>query len=558
MKLKGLGKRLYNITFHTHTVTGIVISAALFVIFYAGAFSLFREEIYKWENPSARHVYIEHDMNIDDLVATIQRDIPDVELTAITTIRGPHEAMPYWQFYGAEMHQDEGEEEPHSHRFAAYINSDLAEPVIKQDEPKTTVGSTLYRLHYFGQIPAGIHISGLVALFFLFATITGVLIHWRNMIDKLYAFTIKGSWKNIWANAHTVLGLLGLPFQIMYAITGALFGILIILLIPAAFILFGGDTAAVTAAVAPEAAIVTSKDSPEVEELASIETLVAETRERYPDYPISRIRLNNYGREDALALMYLDDEATLNGNGVVTYRIQTGEILAETSPIDKNYTESVYNLLTRLHFATYGGIVLKVVYFILALITCFMFISGVLLWQAARDKKTYTDKQRRFHHKVTKVNLAFCLSMFPAFALIFILNKVIPMELVGRVGAVNGAFFLGWLIMTLIGLRWNNYRRLNKNYLVMGAVLSLLVPIVNGVVTGDWFWSTLINGQVYVAAVDLFWLFASLTAFAIVNKIKRKEKINVVEAKEVMDKPQQAEKVAEPIVLGISNRAKLE
>ena len=31
MKLKGLGNRAYNVLFHTHTVTGIVISFALFV-----------------------------------------------------------------------------------------------------------------------------------------------------------------------------------------------------------------------------------------------------------------------------------------------------------------------------------------------------------------------------------------------------------------------------------------------------------------------------------------------------------------------------------------------
>ena len=54
MKLKALKPRLHNIMFHTHTVTGIVISFVLFIIFYAGAFSLFRDDFYKWENPLAR------------------------------------------------------------------------------------------------------------------------------------------------------------------------------------------------------------------------------------------------------------------------------------------------------------------------------------------------------------------------------------------------------------------------------------------------------------------------------------------------------------------------
>ncbi|RYG94835.1 PepSY domain-containing protein, partial [archaeon] len=34
--------------FHTHTVSGIVISVVLFVIFFAGSFSFFRDEIINW------------------------------------------------------------------------------------------------------------------------------------------------------------------------------------------------------------------------------------------------------------------------------------------------------------------------------------------------------------------------------------------------------------------------------------------------------------------------------------------------------------------------------
>tara|TARA_B110001450_G_scaffold119057_1_gene112260 strand:- start:2527 stop:2784 length:258 start_codon:yes stop_codon:yes gene_type:complete len=43
-------KRIYNIFFNLHTVSGIIISVALYVIFIAGAFSLLKEEIYDWEN----------------------------------------------------------------------------------------------------------------------------------------------------------------------------------------------------------------------------------------------------------------------------------------------------------------------------------------------------------------------------------------------------------------------------------------------------------------------------------------------------------------------------
>ena len=44
-----MNNRHYNIYFHTHTVSGIVISVVLFVIFFAGSFSFFRDEIINWE-----------------------------------------------------------------------------------------------------------------------------------------------------------------------------------------------------------------------------------------------------------------------------------------------------------------------------------------------------------------------------------------------------------------------------------------------------------------------------------------------------------------------------
>jgi uncharacterized iron-regulated membrane protein len=44
-----MSNRIYNILFHTHTISGIFISLALYVIFFAGSFSFFRDEINSWE-----------------------------------------------------------------------------------------------------------------------------------------------------------------------------------------------------------------------------------------------------------------------------------------------------------------------------------------------------------------------------------------------------------------------------------------------------------------------------------------------------------------------------
>ncbi|MEM1220431.1 MAG: PepSY-associated TM helix domain-containing protein, partial [Bacteroidota bacterium] len=386
-----------------------------------------------------------------------------------------------------------------------------------------TVGNTLYRLHYFGQIPVvGLYLSGLTALFFLFATVTGVIVHWRNIVDKFYAFTVKPSWKQIWTNAHTVLGMIGLPFQIVYAVTGAFYGILILLLIPSALILFGGDQQKIIAAVQPSAAL-TYSDSSEVVDYTKVDGLIAAAKDRFPEeVHLRNVRFRNYGREDGTMSLYFDDERTVLGTGEIIYRVHTEEILFENPPGGGKYTDSVISTIGRLHFATYGGVGLRIIYFILAMLTCFMLISGVLLWQAARNKRTYTDKQRRFHHRVTKANLAVCLGLFPATATIFVANKLIPMDWDGRALVVNGIFFGSWLVLIILGLFWDQYARINRNYLLIGGLLALLIPVINGLATGDWIWVTLPQAWYHVASVDIAWLMTGITAIGAVLYLDRR------------------------------------
>lgn len=515
MKLKGLKNRAYNILFHTHTVAGIVISFALFVIFYAGSYALFRHEIYRWENPNARFE-TPTTINLDHVLERVRANKVLFAETEQFSISPPNEEMPFIQFFGA-AYKDESKTE--TERFKGLINTQKDYEYFDLAEPQTTVGDTIYHLHYFGQIPTiGLYLSGLVALFFLFATVTGILIHWRNLITKFYAFTMQGKWKQIWTNSHTVLGVIGLPFQVIYAITGALFGLLTLLLLPSAFILFGGDTDKVLATVRPESAIKISKDAASIEH-PSIQHYYEQALALYPGINLRSIRALNHGKEDGYISFYLDDGHTINGTGQITYALKSSGVLIHTDPKSKTYTSSVLNTMTRLHFASFGGMLMKIAYFILGMLTCFMLLSGVLLWQEARNNKRYTAKQKQFHHRVTKVYLAICLGLFPATALIFIANKAVPIDLIGRTAYVNTVFFTGWLLLIIAGLFWNDFRKLNKNYLLIGGVLSLLVPVANGIVTGDWLWHTLANADWYVASVDVAWLLTGLAAFGIVALI---------------------------------------
>jgi uncharacterized iron-regulated membrane protein len=514
MKLKSLNPRLHNIFFHTHTVAGIVISFALFIIFYAGAFALFRDELYRWENHEARKVEVKK-IDSEKVLEMVRLHYPDFKEDGQTSIVYNSDTQPYIQFY-ADLVPVDGNE---NRRIRALINPETWE-ITDNETPKTTVAETLYHLHFFDQIPQlGIWLSGFVSLFFLFAIITGVLVHWKNMVRKFYAFSIKGKLKNIWTDAHTTLSMIGLPFQFIYAVTGCLFGLLTLLLAPSVILMFNGSTDPIFENIAPARVIKIDEDAP-LTQMVSLNQLKDALETTYPNHEVLAAITYHYGHEDAFVNFRVDDGIGIVGDGDFVYSLSSGEQLSAILPNNKTYSQTIYNLMTKLHFATFGGLFLKLVYFILAMITCFSLISGILIWKTAREKKSYTNKQKQFHHQVTKIYLAICLGLFPATALLFIANKIVPFHIDGRVTYVNSIFFLGWLFLIIIGLFWNNLKVLNNNYLFIGGILSLFIPLINGIITGDWVWNSLANGQYYVASVDLAWMFTGSIAIWIVVYIK--------------------------------------
>lgn len=506
MILKGLNKRLHNIFFHTHTVTGIVLSVGLFIIFFSGAFALFMDEAYQWENPEARYPSPTN-LDIDRAVNNAMAIYPNMDVSNDISVVLPTKYNPELKLYGYLIEPDSS-----LTRMSTLVNTQDYQ-AISMEETKTHMIETLYHLHFFDQIPViGLYLAGFTALFFLFASITGLIIHWKKMLHNFFHLRTKSGWKNLSKDAHVTLGFIGLPFQIIYAVTGSFLGLSILLLAPSVFILFDGDQSEIRGILDPFFKIQVDKKAPKAIQQIKFNDICASIQEKYPEYQINFIRLRNLGTEKAAMSVRIDDYKTLNGTGVIVVDLNNGQVISEKTPRSGKY-ESMYDIIIRIHYATFGGLWLKVIYFILSLFTCFILISGILLWQAARDNKKYTDKQRRFHHRTTKTFLCICFSLFPAVAILFIANMLVPFDWKDRIYTVDYIFFGSWLLLGLSAFNIQNYRNIFKHYILIGAIASLIIPIVNGMVTSDWIWQALDKKLWSVAVVDLFWLCTGIISF---------------------------------------------
>ncbi|MEM6318056.1 MAG: PepSY-associated TM helix domain-containing protein [Bacteroidota bacterium] len=540
-------KRTHNVFFNLHTVSGIAISVGLFVIFLAGAFALFLEDINHWEknkqHADHHYVAVDYDRILDSVATT------DYELYDRTFFFYADSENCYISVNAQPVPADSTEKDSSilalSGPIALNFDMDTYQKV-ESKEREEGIGDFLYHLHYFEPIPVvGIYIAGLVAVFFLLAIVTGIWVHWKKIVSNFYTFRLKGSLKNLWTDAHTALGVIGLPFQLMYAVTGALFGLTILIFAPSMMILFDGDQEKMTSYVFPPYTPyeVTGELTTDDKQL-SVNSVVDQYLSQFDrnDIHFVTLALQNYGDKNAHATVMVDSEAerSFYSNAYAIFRLSDGQIVRE-KPMDVNpHNESVVNFVHLIHFGNYGGYLIKILYFLLAIITCFVIISGVMVWLEARDKKKYAAKQR-FNTNVGAIYLGACMGLYPAIAFLFCVTKILPLEMDSRMTAVTGSFFVFWLAYTVYAYFSKNYFHINRNALFAAGGLGLLIPILNGLQAGNWFWVAIAKGYSNSAFVDISWILLAVitlvTAWNIRPTTKPKDRQKVTRKRMALESP---------------------
>ena len=515
-----MNNRNYNIYFHTHTVSGIVISVVLFVIFFAGSFSFFRDDINNWERNESTAITKEIQLDYNKALQKLDKEYvlhgrnitiskPSNERRVAVYMEGSKDTL-------APAKQKEG----------SFFYLDTKTFKTFTYEQSYSLGEFLYRLHFLAQIPypVGYYLSGFVALFFLFAIVTGVLLHWKKIVSNFYIFRPKEKLKTLWTDAHTALGMIGLPFQFVYAVTGAFFMIKLLIVAPAVMTLYKGDQAKLY----KELEYTDPDYKFENKKLAvpfDIDQLVAKAKSNWKDFEITRVFIQNYG--DANMHVLVEGEMLSNkkftGIGKVVYRIVDGKEIAKKNPITQNnYLDVVKNVLYRIHFGDYGGYALRIVSFVLGIITCFVIISGVMIWLVARQKNNLPEKKRRFNAAVVRIYLAICLSMYPITALAFIGTKIFyPLSQ----SNLFTLYFGGWLLLTVFFILKKNDAFTNRFCLISGSILGFLIPITNGIVSGNWFWNSFIQNHIQVFFIDVFWIILASITLYVANTLKPKKEV---------------------------------
>jgi len=542
-----MDNRKYNIYFNTHTVSGIIICAVLYVMFFAGSFSFFKDDLAAWQKNESY-------LNPNKVVKKDFNGILD-SLAQKHTLKGRdfdfslqrHQASAYVSMAASHdpiVIKQKPKKKPEKKRGrgrgrggdddAAFFTYDFSRQQEADYASSYTIGEFLYRLHFLAQlnqvfpfrigVPFGYLLAGIISFIFLFALITGLLLHWNKLVSNFFTFRPWSKRKTVWTDLHTALGVIGFPYQLVFAITGVVLIFNSFLIVPYTKLLYKNNEDKIFKDLGFGVQPGFPYANKALTKPFDINRLVTQTEERWAGSDISLVAIRNYGDENMHVVIQgkPHTDAQLNGQGELIYRIRDQKIVAERSPTSPaSYVQTVRGLIYHLHFGDFGGRPLRVIYFVLGLLGCVVINSGVMIWLVARDNKSIPARKRLFNFWTANVYLSSSLSMLPvtAFCMIALLVLDKPAQT-----DIYHWYFYPWLALSVYFLIRKNLALVNRQSLVLSVVTCFLLPVVDGAVRGNWFWNTLRREAYDILFIDVLFLCLSILSGLVLWKMEQKKR----------------------------------
>lgn len=403
-------------TFTTvHTWTGLLAGFALFVAFYAGALTVFHDDIAAWQNPPWRS-QADAVVPMDVLIERLLSQHPEArdDFGIVLPRDRSHAAYAYW-------------EAKDGSRFATA--SQIGAP--RSEASENELADFVYALHDSLGLPVvGLYLMGIVSVLYGLALLTGILIHLPQLVKDFFAMRVGRNLKRLWQDAHNAIGVISLPFHVIFAVTGALFCLFGITLAALNTVAFDGKLFDAFAKATSTTPVVVANGTPA--RMLGTDDLIARARTEAlkngvttfePDY----MHFVHYGDRNAVAEVRGLSQHTLGSYGTVAMSAHDGRVLATYVGDRYSLNGISYASLFGLHFGSFGGRTVQWLYFTLGLAGAFLFYSGNLLWIESRRKRRHLDQPRKtlvMARATVGVCIGSCLAISGAFVATWIAERL--------------------------------------------------------------------------------------------------------------------------------------
>lgn len=496
-----------------HTWTGIVAGLVLFIGFFAGALTMFKEPLDRWVRVGAAPLA---QPAADGMATLDDRLLPEVlarhpqaadELSVFLHPAEHHSASVHW-VTGAQGH---GIELGGAHQWAW---RDGAGQLHVETQAASPLGALVDLLHRTAGIPghlgddyAGVYVMGVAAVLYFLALVSGVVVLLPTLVKDFFAVRPGANRKRFWLDVHNVLGITSLPFHLVISLTVVVFAFHDQFYGALEQVVYGRQPMFVPpAASAP-------REPTRLMPLSQLLTRVQQEAPGFEPTELLYMRLNSPRPVVRVALAH--PHAIVHGprTAYLVLHPHTGEVLNDSLlPGRETAWSAPVNLFFALHFGSYGGEGVRWVYFVLGLMGAALFYTGNLLWLETRRKRQRADASQVLQPRASRVmavlTVGGCLGSVLGVGVALIAGKW------GRDAALEAttlylsSYYLTW-VFCLVWAALRGVGRAAPELLAACAVVSLGVSASSVLVDGPASWRAWQTGSAAPLTVDILALVAA-------------------------------------------------
>ncbi|MEL7452975.1 MAG: PepSY-associated TM helix domain-containing protein, partial [Pseudomonadota bacterium] len=371
---------------------------------------------------------------------------------------------------------------------------------LRSDKPKLIGGQTLGRI-----------LTGLIGIILGLSLLSGV-VALRKIRAQLFKLRLKRSVRLMWQDTHNTLSLWSLPFSAMIAVTGMFIGLVAIILPLQAVLSTKGDMALISQSLRPPITEPTGLSGPQLRLDQLLETGDIAT-------PL-RATFRNWGDEEALIEIAYPERSKLASERLLTRKGMTGEIV-DNVRLGHDGSASGRTLLafSALHFGTFQGVAVKLLYLPLGAILCIIIAFGNTMWIERRLHGKIGSRTPITYERMSRVNIGLCAGLPLATAMALQADMLIDMAPSLR-QTVVGYIYFGSIISAIMYAFFpkNSYIAARHVLFVTGALCALL-PLTNWAMTGDNFVSDLFGAAPAHAWADFCFLVIGIAMIIFALKL---------------------------------------
>lgn len=369
-------KTLFNI----HGWLGLNLGLLLFVICFSGTFATLSNEVDWLLNPDLRIEKKEQPFRWEAMYANLKKTFPEGRMrgmyehkNSFTEVGDSFAAMAFMELPNGQIRK------VHINPYSGAIQGHTSFFDVQR------FFRTYHRRFFDGN--QGIFIITLCAFFLLFSAITGFLFY-KGWLKNLFKLRLKKGIKTFFSDAHKFFGIWSLVFALIISLTGIFYFIE----------LMTQTTGTFDVLIPKEPAKIEKEELAQWgynPELLSLDTYVQQAEQAFPGLRVETLRIPFQPNE----YVYVDGQ---DGNPFTRDRANrvylhpfTGEVVHIQKTSDLNIVELITDIVDPLHLGTFGGLPVKILWFIFGLALSFSILSGTYLWYIRGMQKMKRKLRRR-------------------------------------------------------------------------------------------------------------------------------------------------------------------